>query len=91
MEDKKEFEPIEIIVFCSDCKYCKREKIPKEMFKTSCESPLNKKEVLTFYEKTFQIIGRPSEINKNNDCEWFQTKGRVINSCSSEVGEINWS
>jgi len=61
------------LVFCSECKHCERMKF-RDWYKTICISPLNKREVITFYERRFVTTDRPSQINKNNDCKWFERK-----------------
>ena len=67
-------------VFCSKCAYfyngTKSFCDGKTFRDLKCKSPQNLKEVLTFEKRTFEPIGRPKELNKNNDCEWFKEKYR---------------
>ena len=63
-------------VYCKDCKWFFEIKVPAEMYIDStaekllyeCNSP--EKYIDTFKEKIF--YGRPFELNKNNDCPFYE-------------------
>jgi hypothetical protein len=70
------FEPTPKPIFCSECTFFE-ESIRAVMggYRVlKCLSPNNEKEVLTFEKRTYLPAGRPRDLNKNNDCNWFIRK-----------------
>jgi len=66
-------------VFCSECVnfYDGIKQVHHGTYRNlKCKSHRNLKEVLTFEKRTYEPIGVPRDLNKNNDCEWFERKER---------------
>ena len=56
-------------IFCSKCDFMKY--MEKEYY---CFAPDNMKQVDNWFERDMIPLNHPREINKNNDCKWFENK-----------------
>ena len=64
-------------VFCKDCKHLLCEQEYNEeggcILFYICSSPKNNNVIYNWYEKSEDnVMIRPQEKNKNNDCEWYE-------------------
>jgi len=65
-------------VYCSNCKYLLEHWLPgkPEAYDVmDCRALLNIRYDDDWYERVIVSKKDPSEINKDNDCEWFEPKG----------------
>ena len=64
-----------IRVYCKECKHLDTEHLPLSEY--ACLHPAVVKVVVTnnwFSGTTARLGGDPKELNKNNDCQYFQEK-----------------